>query len=94
MKTNNFNKIYYMGLSIILVPIIFVGSILLLIFVSGNSDKESEIKPKKEIVVKTKTVIVKDTVFIKKQVLTPKISLQPKINDTVKKIDTFNSQIQ
>lgn len=84
-----------MGLSIILVPIIFVVSILLLIFVSSNSDKESKIKPKKEIVVETKTVIVRDTIFIKKQPpQTPKISLQPKINDTVKKIDTFNSQIQ
>ena len=94
MAPSVFKKTYYLGLSIILTPIIFFSLILFSIFVVGSSNKNSEIKPKKEIVVETKTIIVRDTVFIKKPTVSPKTSTEPKIDDTIKKLDTFNPQKQ
>ena len=92
MAPSVFQKTYYLGLSIILVPIIFFSILFLLIFVTGSSDKEVEVKPKKEIVIETKTVIVHDTVFVKKQTVPSSIVSQPKINDTTKPTDTSTNK--
>ena len=88
MGPSVFKKTYYLGLSIILVPIIFFSLLFLIIFVTSNTDNKVEIKPKKEIVVETKTVIVHDTVYIKKPSVSVQVVPQPKINDTTKPVDT------
>ena len=88
MGPSVFKKTYYLGLSIILIPIIFFSFLFLLLFLTKSSDKQIEDKPKKEIVVETKTVIVRDTVYIKKPTVSVPVTPPQKINDTTKPVDT------
>jgi uncharacterized membrane protein YqjE len=90
MRKNVFKLTFYYGLTLLLIPIFLVSLILIITFVNGSKDVETE-PLKKEITVRTKKIIVHDTIIIEK--VKPKYKSSPIVDtqqDTEQITDTLN----